>query len=387
MKKKILLALIVLLAIGAFIFFFVVPAQVEKRMNVMLTPPPYAASETAQALHQRLLVADLHADSLLWDRDLLERSSYGHVDIPRLIEGNVALQAFTIVTKTPRNMNIENNDDTTDNITLLAIAERWPMAAWSSLTARALYQAHKLRDTAARSDGQFVLLRTRDDLANYLERRQSDNRITAGFLGIEGAHALDGNLDNLDALYDAGIRMMAPTHFFDNDIGGSAHGVMKGGLTEKGKEMMRRMEGRRMIVDLAHASPQTFDDAITMATRPVVISHTGVKGTCDNTRNLSDEQLRAVAKNGGIVGIGFWDTATCGTDAKAIARAIRYAVNIIGIEHVGLGSDYDGAITAPFDTTGVVQITDALIAEGFSEAEIEKLMGGNVIRLLLETLP
>jgi membrane dipeptidase len=376
---------VVLLALAA--FFFLVPAQVEKRMNVTLNPGPYTASERATELHRRLLVADLHADSLLWDRDLLERGSRGHVDIPRLIEGNVALQAFTIVTKTPRGMNIESNDDTSDNVTLLAIAERWPIAAWGSLKERALYQASKLRDVAARSGGKFTLIRTSADLSGYLDRRAQEPAITAGFLGVEGAHALDGDLAGIDALFDAGIRMMAPTHFFDNDIGGSAHGVGKGGLSEKGREMIRRMEARRMIVDVAHASPKTIDDVLAIATRPVVVSHTGVKGTCDNSRNLSDEHLRGIANTGGVIGIGYWDTAVCGTDARAIARAIRYTANLVGAEHVALGSDYDGAIPAPFDTTGVVQITDALMEEGFSETEIGLIMGGNVLRLLVQNLP
>src|SRR5690606_29247407 len=97
-------------------------------------------------------------------------------------------------------------------------------------------------------------------------------------------------------------------------MGGSAHGVEKGGLTEAGREMVRRMEAKRMIIDIAHASTRTIDDILATATRPVVVSHTGVKGTCDNNRNLSDDQLRAIADKGGLVGIGFWDTAVCGTE-------------------------------------------------------------------------
>ncbi len=387
MKKKILLALCVIILLALAVFFFVVPSYVERDMNQTLAPPPYRASERAVELHKRLLVADLHADSLLWNRDLLDRATRGHVDIPRLIEGNVALQAFTIVTKTPRNMNIDSNTSDTDNITLLAIAERWPISAWSSLKERALYQARKLTDTARRSGGKFTLIKTRDDLSNYLDRRLKEPGITAGFLGIEGAHALDGDLGNIDALFDAGIRMMAPTHFFDNDMGGSAHGVEKGGLTDKGREMVKRMEARRMIVDLAHASARTIDDVLAIATRPVVVSHTGVKGTCDNNRNLSDDQLKRIANMGGVIGIGYWDTAVCGNDATAIARAIRYAANIVGVEHVALGSDYDGAIPAPFDTTGLVQITDALVAEGFTDQEIGMIMGRNTLRLLIENLP
>ncbi|HXG66133.1 MAG TPA: dipeptidase [Blastocatellia bacterium] len=385
--KKILLAVAVILLIALGAFFFVVPAWVESDMNAVLHPPPYQASERARELHQKLLIADLHADSLLWSRDLLERGGRGHVDVPRLIEGNVALQAFTVVTKTPRDMNIESNTGDTDNITLLAIAQRWPFASWGSLKERALHQSRKLHEFAARSGGKLTLIKTAADLSNYLARRRQEQGITAGFLGIEGAHALDGDLNNIDVLFDAGFRMMAPTHFFDNDLGGSAHGVEKGGLTDKGREMIRRMEARRMIVDLAHASAKVIEDTLAIATRPVVVSHTGVKGTCDNNRNLSDEQIKAIAKNGGVIGIGYWDTAVCGQDARSIARAIRHVVNLVGAQHVGLGSDYDGAIPAPFDTTGLAQITDALLAEGFTEPEIKMIMGGNVLRLLRENLP
>lgn len=385
--KKLAFLLVVLLVLGAAAFFFIVPGLVERKLNPVLAPPPYFASSRAQALHKQLLIVDLHADSLLWQRNLLARNSRGHVDIPRLIDGNVALQAFTIVTKTPRGLNIESNDDKSDNITLLAIAGRWPISTWTSLKERALYQADRLSETATRSNGKFVLIRTRTDLAAYLKRRASEPDITAGFLGVEGAHALDGDLNNIDVFFDHGIRMMAPTHFFDNDIGGSAHGLVKGGLTAKGKEMVKRMQAKGMIVDVAHASANVIADVLEISTHPVFVSHTGVKGTCNNTRNLSDDQLRGIAKTGGVIGIGYWETAVCGTDAKAIARAIRYTANVAGVEHVGLGSDFDGSVAEPFDTTGLVQITDALIAEGFNDEEIKLIMGGNAIRVLLESLP
>lgn len=384
-KALIILALISLLALVA-VFAFV-PAQVEQSMNRVLNAPPYAASDRAKALHQQLFVADLHADSLLWNRNLLERSARGHVDVPRLIEGNVALQAFTIVSKTPRSMNIEANDGSTDNVTLLSIVEMWPPRTWTSLKERALWQAQKLHEYAANSNGKFTLIQSKSDLESYIARRQKEQGITAGFLGIEGAQVLEGKAENVDAMFDAGFRMMAPTHFFDNEIGGSAHGVNKGGLTAVGKEVIQRMEAKKMLVDIAHASSATIDDVLALATRPVMVSHTGVKGTCNNNRNLSDEQLVRIARTGGVIGIGHWDTAVCGTDAKAIARAIRHAANIAGVDHIGLGSDFDGAVTVPFDTTGLVQITDALLGEGFSEEEIKKIMGGNVLRVLREHLP
>ena len=388
MKKKILLALLLMIAAGILVFFFAVARLVDQRLNRTLNAPPYRVSPRALALHKQLPVADLHADTLLWDRSLSERNTRGHVDVPRLIEGGVALQAFTVVTKTPRNLNIERNDDTTDNITPLVIAQRWPLATWGSLKERALYQARRFEQSAASSGGKLFFIKSATDLTSYLRQRERrDAEITAGWLGIEGAHALDGDLANLDALYDAGFRMIAPTHFFDNDIGGSAHGIGQAGLTEKGRELIRRMEAKRMIIDLAHASAQTIDDVLKMQTRPVLVSHTGVRGTCNNARNLSDEQVKGIAATGGLIGIGYWETAVCGTDAKAIARAIRYTTKLVGPAHVALGSDFDGAVTVPFDTSGVVEVTEALLSEGFDDDEIKMITGGNVIRFLTENHP
>lgn len=378
---------LVFLVIGFVVFFFGFTASVTERvLNPVITPPPYKVSERANALHQKLFIADMHADALLWNRDLNEDSPIAHVDVPKLIRGNVTLQAFTVVTKTPRGLNIERNTPDTDNIFWLALAQRQPLENLFSLTKRALYQAKKLHEYASLSNGKLVVIENKRDLRAFVGRRRTE-QIVAGWLGIEGAHALDGKLENVDALYDAGIRMMSPSHFFDNDIGGSAHGTEKGGLTELGKQVVRRMESKNMLVDVAHASSQTIDDILSIAAQPVVVSHTGVRGTCDNQRNLSDDQLRRIAATGGVIGIGFWDTAVCGTDAAAIAKAIRYAVNIAGIEHVALGSDFDGSVKAPFNTSGEALITEALIIEGFADDEITKIMGGNILKLLENYLP
>ena len=129
------------------------------------------------------------------------------------------------------------------------------------------------------------------------------------------------------------------------------------------------------------------ENDIELATRPVAVSHTGFKVTCDNTRNQNDDQLKAIARTGGVIGIGFWDTAVCGNDARAIARAIRYTASLVGVDHVALGSDNDGAVTVPFDISGVIEITDALLQEGFTDEEIGKIMGRNTLRLLIENLP
>lgn len=377
------LALVLLLVL--LIAWFVVPGIVEGRNNKILQPSPYRASAAAEALHKKLIVADLHADSLLWKRNLLERGSRGHVDLPRLADGNVAIQAFTLVTTSPRHLNIYRNSDDTDLIRYLAIAQGWPPRTWNSPKQRALYEAAKLHHFAEESGGKLVVIHSHSDLLKYLATRTPGQ--VAGFLGTEGAQPLEGNLNNLADLYVAGIRMMAPTHFTDTAIAGSAAGMTKGGLSDLGRQWVHQMEARHMIIDLAHASPATLRDVTAIATRPLLVSHTGVKGTCNNPRNLSDDELRAVAKTGGIVGIGLWETATCGTDAHATARAIRYATNIIGIDHVALGSDFDGAVIEPFDSSGWVLLTGALLQEGFSEQEIRKIMGGNVVRVLMQVLP
>lgn len=386
-KKLVLAASVLALLVVAQAALWFAARGADAQLNGLQRPPPYEAGKRARELHDRLLVADLHADTLLWNRDLLARGSRGHVDLPRLQDGGVGLQAFFVVTKTPRQMNIHRNDDSTDNIALLALGQMWPPGTWMSLKARALYQASRLQRAAHASDGRLMLVRTQADLAKAIERRKADRTFTAAILGLEGAHALEGDPANVDALYDAGFRVIAPVHFFDNEMAGSAHGVKKGGLTDKGREMVRRIEERRMLVDLAHASEETLDEVLAMATRPVIVSHTGVRGTCDNERNLSDLHLREVARTGGVVGIGFWDTAVCGKDVRAIARAVRHAARIAGVQHVALGSDFDGAVPTPFDSTGLALLTEALLDAGFGERDIELIMGGNTLRVLGETLP
>jgi len=378
-----ILLLLVMILMAAWL---ALPGIVERRFNRTLHPPPYQPSAQSQALHRTLTVADLHADSLLWGRNLLRRSSRGHIDLPRLAEGNVSIQAFTVVTTAPRKLNIFQNSDSTDQIRNIAIFEGWPPRTWNSPKQRALYQAARLQKFADKSKGALVLVRSRSDLQKFLTTRGSTHAV-AGFLGAEGAQPLEGRLENLDDLYAAGFRMMAPTHFTDTAIAGAAAGMKKEGLTDLGRKWVHSMEAHHMLIDLAHASPATLRDVTAMATRPLIVSHTGVKGTCNNPRNLADDELRAVARTNGVIGIGLWDTATCGSDARATARAIHYAMNIVGSDHVALGSDFDGGITAPFDSSGWALLTDALLQEGISEQDIHKIMGENVVRVLLETLP
>ena len=386
MKRFLLWFVIVVGGLLALMRFFG-PGVVERFQNKVLRPGPYRVSAEVTALHRTLLVADMHIDTLLWGRNLLDRSNRGHVDLPRLREGNVSLVAFTVVSTVPRHLNIERNDDSTDLLPWLGLVQGWPGSALFSPKGRALYQAKRLDRFADESKGELLLLKTKRDLANFLQQRAGGSHVTAAWLGAEGSQPLEGKLENLDDLFAAGFRMMAPTHFTDTAIGGAAAGVTHGGLTPLGREWVKRMEAKGMLIDLAHSSHATLMDVTSLASKPVVVSHTGVKGTCNNNRNLSDEELRAVANTGGVIGIGYWDTATCGRDANAIAAAIRYAVGVVGAEHVGLGSDFDGAVTEPFDATGVPRITEALLLQGFSAHDIRLIMGENVARVLSQVLP
>lgn len=367
------LALAVLLAM---------PYILDRVSNTALEPGPHEVDAAAARLHQRLEVVDLHADSLLWERDLLVRHGHGHVDVPRLVEGNVAVQALTVVTKIPWGMNYHSNGSDSDSITLLAAASRWPPATWGSLMERALHQARRAVEAAGRSGGTFVLLRSRQQLEEYLARRREKPGITAAFLGLEGAHCLGGDLAGIRKLHEAGFRMLAPTHFFDNELGGSASGRKKPGLTQLGREFVKRLEELGIVLDLAHASPALINDVLALARRPVVVSHTGVRGICDNLRNISDAHVKGIAATGGVIGVGFWETATCGTDVGAIVDSILYIKDLVGIEHAALGSDFDGTIAAPIDAAGMSRITEGLLARGLTEDEVAKVMGGNTLRVL-----
>jgi membrane dipeptidase len=385
MSRRSIIVVLVLTLLVLTVGLLATNGLIERRYNRVRRKPPYAVSTAASELQQRLFIADLHSDCLLWGRNLLRRSSTGHIDVPRLQQAHVSLQAFTVVTTIPRNLNIENNDGSSDMVHYLAIAERWPYRTWNSPKERALYQASRLRQFESEGAGALTILRTRSDLKQFMASRKP-SRIAA-ILGSEGAQPLEGKLENLDDLFTAGFRMMSPTHFTDTEFGGSASGAQKTGLTKLGREWVHSMETKGMLIDLAHASPSTVRDVTAIATKPVIVSHTGVKGTCDNNRNLSDDELRAIARTGGVIGIGYWETAVCGRDARAIASAIQYAVKIVGADHVALGSDFDGATTMPFDVTGLPLITQALRMGGVSEHDISLIMGENVVRVLSQTLP
>ena len=342
----------------------------------MLDPGPYRTSDEIQAFHKSAFVVDLHADALLWCRDLGERHSRGHVDIPRLQDGGVDLQVFGVVTRVPRHRNYDVTHGNTDSLPLLFIACWRPVATWFDPKERALVQAREMRRLASESPMSLVLRRSdmsRDGLK--------------GILALEGMHALGGREEALLELYSAGFRMMGLVHHFDNEVAGSAHGEDKYGLTEFGRSLVPQMESLGITIDLAHASPAAIEDTLDIATRPVVVSHGGVQGTCPGQRNLPDDLLRRIAENGGVVGIGYWKSAVCDASVKGIVAAILHTIDVAGVDHVGLGSDFDGNVTAPFDTTALPLLTGSLLAAGLSDEDVRKILGDNARRVLENNLP
>ena len=206
-------------------------------------------------------------------------------------------------------------------------------------------------------------------------------------LGTEGSHALDGKLENIGRLHDAGFRIMGLQHFFDNELGGSLHGTSRAGLSEFGRAALAEMLRRRIIIDVAHSSPAVVEDVLAATDAPLLVSHTGTYGHCPGPRNIPDALMQRIAARGGLVGIGFWAEAICDASPAGIAAALDAAVDLLGEEAVALGSDFDGAVTTTIDAAGLSAITAALRARGMDESRIARVMGGNAREFLRRQLP
>lgn len=384
--KKFFIAFGCTLLMAGVLFFAFAPGYVEQQFNRKVVANYATPGAAAQQLHANATVVDLHGDTLLWQRSILDSASRGHIDLPRLQQGNVALQVLSSVTKSPKGLNYDGNASDSDTLIALAIAQRQPLATWFSPFERSMWHARKLMRAAA-DNQDLVQIRTVTELDALLATRATGSRVVGGMLSIEGLHNLEGDSTNLQKLFDAGFRMAGITHFFDNRLAGSMHGIDKGGLTPFGRETVAEMERLGMIVDLAHLSPAGIDDVLAMVTKPVVVSHGGVQALCKVNRNLTDSQIRRIAATGGVIGIGYWAGAVCGTSPAQVAAAMKHVRDLVGIEHVALGSDFDGAVRVSFDTSEIVLVTDALKQAGFTDAEVAAVLGGNALRVFRATLP
>ena len=382
---KVFLGLIVILAL---LFFGAGPKMVEERINRVSDHKSYDISEDAKDLHDTLFIGDWHADSTLWDRNLSNENDYGHVDIPRLQRGNVSLQMFTTVSKSPSKLNYEENSgESNDSITALAIIQRWPLKTWNNLTERVIYQARKLHQIENNDEENFMLILSKSDLDHFLNRKKDNPNLVGGLIGTEGSHALEGEIKNIDRLFNQGFRMMSLHHFFDNRLGGSLHGLSGEGLSSFGIQALNEMMRLGIMIDVSHSSEQVVEDVLNVVNQPLLVSHTGFYGHCESSRNINDSLMKKIASNGGMIAIGYWHGAVCGNSPKAVAQAIKYGVDLVGSKHLSLGSDFDGAVMPSFDTSELSALTHELLLIGLSEEDIRLVMGLNMLNFLKDNLP
>ncbi|HKQ67743.1 MAG TPA: dipeptidase [Polyangiaceae bacterium] len=333
--------------------------------------PVQRGSERARALHRAHPAIDLHADTLMWARWLgyelvrrhepvLPRSAYfGHVDVPRLIEGGVGAQFFGLV----------------------------------SLPVSRHGQARVIDEQIDALDSQIAktpeLLR-KVRTAEEIERAEADGA-TAALLGIEGAHVLEGDLDRLDHFARRGVRYLGLLHFSANEAGFPAYGRGRRdteGLSAWGRDLVRRCEASSVIVDLAHLNRRGFLEVCGMSTRPPIVSHTGVTSAYDHWRNIDDDQLRAVAGKGGVVGIIFAPRFLGGSGIDDVVRHVRHVIDVAGDDTPALGSDWDGMIVPTPDLRDAAHLpllTDALLTAGISETAVTKILRKNALRVLRDT--
>lgn len=330
----------------------------------------------SKELHQRAPVADGHADSLMWNRDLNQVGS-GHVDFPRLYEAGVKIQCFTIVTR---------GLPFIGGFPLFAWKQRWPAQAIGSEWARCIFQIDRLNEFCRRSEGKASIAAT----AQQLRANLAEGRLSA-ILGVEGGHVVENDPSRVRQLFERGVRFMSLTHLGNNELGGSSFPfVPQRPLSKLGRDVLEEMAAIGMAVDLAHASKKTLKDILENKQAKLFCSHSGVVGATRHWRNLPDEALKEVANRGGVVGIIFAPAFIGGKRVENVARHIEHAIDVMGEDHVGFGSDFDGFIPLPKgmrDVRDLHLITDELLRRGHSEARVEKIIGGNYRRFFEETLP
>lgn len=329
-------------------------------------------SDAAKALHAEHPAIDLHADTLMWSRwlgydlhkahepPLFKAALGGHVDVPRMREGGMGAQFFGLVS--------------------LPIAERM-----RGLARVIDEQIDVLEVALARSPSALRLVKTADEV----EACRRDG-VLGALLGIEGAHALEGDVDRVAAFARRGVRYLGLLHFSANEVGYPAYGRGRRdgeGLTPFGVRVVEACEEHGVIVDLSHINKRGFLEACRIARKPPIVSHTGVLGAHEHWRNIDDEQLRAVADRGGCVGVIFCPEFLGGDGIAPVVRHMKHILDVVGEEGVALGSDWDGFIVPTRelkDPRGLPLLTDALLAAGFSRTAIGKALRGNVMRVLAE---
>ncbi len=333
----------------------------------------------------RLSEAGDQAESMFF-----QRGSSGHMDLPRAREGGLGAGFFAVYVPDPA--------ETKDSVTSAAATYQSQPAAPLPVdyaTHAAMAQMAVLFRLEERSCGQLKVVRTADEMEQCLR-----SGVLGAVLHMEGAEAIDADLAALRVFFEAGLRSLGIVWSRPNAFG---HGVpfrypsspdTGPGLTDTGRVLVRECNRLGVLVDLSHLNERGFWDVAGLSTAPLVATHSGAHGVCATSRNLTDRQLDAIRESGGIVGMNF---AVCflrpdglnsqDTPLDVMVRHLDYLVQRLGIDHVGLGSDFDGAVVSESlgDVAGLPRLLDALRAAGFGERDLAKLAHENWLRVLRAT--
>lgn len=329
--------------------------------------------EEALEIHRESVIIDAHCDTVLYlierlgkpdwkTRSIIERSEQGHVDIPRLIEGGVTCQFFAIYVDT--------------------------IYKPEKATERALELISALYNEIEKSDGKIVVAKNSEDIL----RAKKDGKIAA-LISLEGGEPIQYSPLLLKAFRMLGVRAMSLTWNERNMLAdGVSESRTRGGLTSLGLKVLEKMQELGMIVDVSHISEAGFWDIVENCNKPIIASHSNCKKLCNHPRNLTDEQLKAIAEKNGVVGVNFYPKFLVkGGEASIddVVKHIDHIVNVAGINHVGLGSDFDGISSTPKgleDVSKLPNLTAKLLEHGYSKNEIKKILGENFLRVIKEVV-
>jgi microsomal dipeptidase-like Zn-dependent dipeptidase/gamma-glutamyl-gamma-aminobutyrate hydrolase PuuD len=321
----------------------------------------------AKRLHERMLTVDSHTDTpMLFETFDLGRKEGGKVNLPLMEEGR--LDAVFMVAYLPQGMR--------DDVSLRNACEY------------ARNRLSKVIDQARLHSGRMGIARTADEL-----RRLKREGKKAVLLGVENGYAIGKDLRRLKAFKDLGVAYMTLCHDGDNDICDSAAGSGEwGGLSPFGRDVVAEMNRLGMMIDVSHASGDTLRDVLECSKKPVIASHSSSRALCNHRRNLDDDQVRALASQGGVVQICLYKAFISeDADKASLSDAVRHICHIVevaGIDHVGIGSDFDGGgeLTGCRSANELIRITMRLISEGFDDGSIAKIWGGNLMRVMEEVM-
>jgi membrane dipeptidase len=325
-------------------------------------------------LHGDSVVVDTHCDTLkclmpvftrprdsMWaDRSkvgMVARSGLGHIDVPRLVEGGVTCQVFAIS------------------------GERGRVPSHSLRTA--LEMIGRFYDECEASQGTLVPV-TR---SGEITKAKKAGRVAA-MLSIEGCDVLEGSVEALRVYHRLGVRIVGLVHSIRNELAdGVADRRTCGGLSEMGAQAVAELNRLGMIVDISHLNDEGFWDVMELTRVPVIASHSNARAVCDHPRNMTDDMIRALAGNGGVMGMNFAPAFVHPTRATlgGVVDHVDHIVELVGPDHVGLGSDFDGIPSTPEgleDVTKIPGITRELLKRGYGEDDVRKILGGNHLRLI-----